>query len=357
MAIETEPTPEIVYHQSNHWDVYPTRSDVELASILPLPEGIGVELQLRSNIENFDHFLYATNDKPPRKSSGQEIVIRFAENHPPEIQRTTTVIQAVAENDKKSSEYKIDINFFSREYYATSGRTSTGYLMVQGSDLPISATTVEDFIIERPTPEEVTFAQQQWGNLIDPGRSDHENACAIARSILTDLNDHRGVPSDIMEQSSPLIQYQRAMAGQDGVWCGNIASIFSYACNALGIPTRYIRMSRDSETQAPESSDYTLRLATGHRTTEIFDRETNQWVWMDLAFSILGAYLGNVGPLNMMELHHAINNPARVRDLSIASYIPAEKTDRTDPLLECERSYSCFNSLKRTQKFFYMKVC
>jgi len=255
----------------------------------------------------------------------------------------------------ESSPHEMNINFFPREQYEANGRSSNGWLMVQKSDIIPATSRVEDFIIQNPSTEDCEFAADKWGKLLESVDSDHGKACEIAKSIIIDLTGHNGIPSDIMDASTPLEQYRRAVSGEDHVWCGNFAAIFSHACNALGIPARRISMHRDSDTSAPESSDYVLRLATGHGTTEIFDRDANQWVWIDAHFSILGAWLGDMGPLNLMELHRFVNSPARLQHLQVLYYNFADKTTRRMPLLECERSYSCLNSFKRTQKLYYSK--
>ena len=128
---------------------------------------------------------------------------------------------------------------------------------------------------------------------------------------MDDLETHRGVPSDAMGKLSPFDQYRRVMAGKDRLWCGNIATIFTQASNALHIPARRHRHGNRVGPPAPPGKEGpVLLLAEGHGTTEIFSDRLDGWVWIDLTFGILAAYLGEEGPLTMAELYVCLNEPA-----------------------------------------------
>ena len=172
---------------------------------------------------------------------------------------------------------------------------------------------------------------------------------------MDDLDPHRGIPSDEMNKIGAFAQYERVMAGNDHLWCGNIADIFSYACNALGIPCRRIGMNRHNPVQPPADAPYRLLLAEGHGTTEMFSAQKNQWLWIDLTFYILGAYLGEEGPLNMAELHHHLNDPARLSRLQIVEYDPQTRTERRVPALESGKRDALLNYFKQDQEFHYTK--
>lgn len=341
--------------ESNYWDLYPRLADVSLEGFDPLPEGVGVQLTLHSTMPDFSHFLYATNDAPYRQSTGQEIVIRFRDDHKPETQQTRTMIKAVGANGVESSAYRIDINFYPRELYASGGQTSSGWVIVQESDLALTSNRVEDFILQFPTSEDIDYARETWGHLVRDGRSDYGNACALARAVMDALEPHRGIPSDEMARLSPFDQYRRVVAGRDRLWCGNIAAIYSYACNALDIPARQIGMHWDSDSQPPEGADYTLRLAEGHGTTEVFDEDRNQWIWVDLTFYALGVYLGEEGPINMAELYRFLNDPVRARSLRLVRYDPETRSDVREVLLESPKRGAFLNYFKRDQRFYYAR--
>jgi hypothetical protein len=355
---EARPTPrktQQVELTTNYWDLYPRREDVSLRAIERLPEGIGFLLRLQSNVEGFSHFLYAVNDAPFEKSANGTVAVRFEDKHNADIQRTTVAIKAVSTAGATSKLYAISMNFYPKELYAASGQTAPGYVIVQKTDLVFATSQVEDWILQHPSPDERNYARKKWGSLIADGRSDHENACAIARSILDDLEPHRGIPSDEMSKLTPFKQYERVMEGKDHVWCGNIAAIFAYACNALDIPCRNVGMRCQGPPNPSGVEGPRMLLAEGHSTTEIFDRQRNCWVWMDLTFNILTAYLGTEGPIHMAEFYGYLNDPVRASSLRIAIYDAKSKTEKTVSCLKSDKKDSLFNYFKQDQRFFYTR--
>ena len=88
---------------------------------------------------------------------------------------------------------------------------------------------------------------------------------------------------------------ERMVSGKDKGWCTNFATIFVHACNCLGIPARLVGMGQIHSL----SDKCKIQRGGSHSTSEIFDDASNQWVWMDISFYALGAYLGEEGPLNM----------------------------------------------------------
>lgn len=339
--------------ESNYWDLYPRDEAVYLQALERLSDGVGVRLTLRPGLSDFSHFEYADGDGPFRKSADGRILIRFEDRHTPEVYRSSTKIRAVARTGDSSKTYTIDINYYPKELYAASGQTAPGYVIVQNTDLLLSSSRIDDWILQRPTPEEKTWAGEKWGYLVGEGRSDYESAMAVAKAIMDDLEPHRGIPSDAMRNLAPFEQYERVMAGKDRVWCGNIAAVFSYACNALDIPARGIGMNHIVESGPREG--YRLLLAEGHGSTEIFSRDLNQWVWIDLTFHILNAYLGDQGPINMVELYRYLNDPARLKDLRVTVYDPQTQTEKTEPVLESGKKAALFNYFKRDQQFHYTR--
>ncbi len=339
--------------KTNYWKLYPRREDVTLGSLERLTEGAGVRLRLDTSMKTLSHFLYATNDSPFQKSADGQIIIRFEDRHTPEAQYTTTKIKAVSKTGTCSKQYTIGINYYPKELYEASGHTAPGWVIVQNTDIFLSLSRVEDWILQYPTAKEKAYAQDKWGPLIAGAESDYEGARTLAKSIINDLEPHRGIPSDEMGKLSPFEQYERVMTGKDHLWCGNLAAIFSYACNALEIPCRQIGMSYPWPPDPEEG--YRVLLAEGHGTTEIFSEQLNQWIWMDLTFYILGAYLREEGPINMAELYHFLNDPNWAKSLRIVEYDPTTKMENTVSVMESKKKKSLFNYFKRDQQFRYSR--
>lgn len=341
--------------QTNYWELYPRHEDVTLRAMEPLREGFGVQLSIETDMRGFSHFLYSINGAPAQRSPSGKIPIAFEDKHSPAVQRTTTTIRAVTTTGAESKPYVISINFYPKELYAASGQTAPGYMIIQQTDLALTTTRVEDWILLRPTAEDVAYAKKTWGHLFSDSRLDYHNACALARSILDDLEPHRGIPSDAMGRLSPFDQYRRVMAGKDHLWCGNIAQVFSYASNALGIPCRIIGMNRAGTSRPDGKGGPVLLLAEGHGTTEIYSDRLKAWVWIDLTFRVLGAHLREEGPINMAELYAYLNDPNRLPSLRVNVYDAKTKTAKMIPVLQSEQKDALFNYFKRDQRFHYTR--
>lgn len=362
-AVTTSPThPEgldeiLLGLESNDWELYPRRDAIVMTSLDRLPDGIGLRIGLRSAVPGFSHFTTTTNDGPLVRSEDGTLDIRFEDRRSPEVQRAVTVIHAVSKSGAQSRAYTVAVHFYPRERYAARGRLEGGHgrVIVQNTDLVMATSRVEDWIRIHPEPDEVDYARRKWGHLMSDDRSDYANACALARSLVDDLDPHRGIPSNEMDRLSPFGQYERVMAGQDRLWCGNIAAIFTYACNALGIPCRGVGMRHQYFPLPEDGEGFEVLMAEGHSTTEIFSTTLNAWVWMDLTFYIWGAYLGEEGPLNLAELYRCLNRPSRLHRLRIVTYDPATGAEATLPVLGSEKQKGLQNYLKQDQVFKYTR--
>jgi hypothetical protein len=263
----------------------------------------------------------------------------------------TTVIRSVSTTGVVSRDYRIDVNYYPRELYAKAGQTAPGYVIVKKSDIPIVSSRVSDWVVNRPSDEEVKFAVATFGTRIEGGGGSLEQARRLARSIMDDLNPHRGVPSDTM-RTSAFEQYRRAMAGRDHVWCGNLADIFVQACACFGIPARTISMMRSWS----RGDAYDVLMAEGHATTEVFDQALNRWVWIDLTFLMTGMELEGFGPIHMAELHRCLNDPDKIKLLTAIEYDPARKTDARVSVTGSSHMNDLLNFFKKDQTFTYRRM-
>ena len=341
---------------TNYWDIYPCKEAIYLRSLKHLSGGVGVELTLDSSMDGFSHFEYSTNDEPFQRNIDGKIFISFNEKHTPEASLSKTRIKSVTKTGKTSKIYTIDIDYYPREIYTASSNTSPGYVIVKNTDLLLSSSRVEDWVLYKPNEKEKAYAKEKWGSLVKKGNTDYENAMVITKAIIDDLETHRGTPSDEMIKKHPFTQYERALAGKDRVWCKNIAEIFVYACNSLGVPCRGILMAHQVIPQTSNKVDYMVLLAEGHGSTEIFSNNLNQWVWIDLTFYVLNAYLGEEGPINLAEFYRYLNDPARFENLRITVYDPKTGTQKVESVLESSKKASLFNYFKKDQRFYYTKI-
>lgn len=341
---------------TNYWDIYPSNEAIYLRSLKHLSASVGVELMLMSSMKGFSHFEYSTDDEPFLKNVDGKIIVSFEKKNMPEASLSKTRIKSVTKAGETSKIYNIVIGYYPREIYAASSRTSPAYVIVQNTDLLLSSSQVEDWILHQPSEKEKAYAKEKWGYLAKKGNTDYENAMLITKAIIDDLETHRGIPSDKMNRLHPFTQYERVLAGKDRVWCKNIAEIFVSVCSSLGIPCRGISMGHQVMPQTSNKVDYMVLLAEGHGTTEIFSKDLNQWVWIDLTFYILNAYLGEEGPINLAELYRYLNDPSRLKNLRITVYDPKTGTQKVESVLDSSKKASLFNYFKRDQRFYYTKI-
>jgi len=344
------PGTELVELQSNERALYPRLEDVAIRAMDRLPDGVGLKLRLVSDFKGFSRFEFSTNDAPFRTAADDVLILAFEDRHTPDVQKTATVIRAVAASGAVSKDYHISVNYYPRELYAKAGQTAPGYVIVQKTDIPIVLSRVADWIVDQPTAEDIGFAKSKWGTKLEGLATPVDRAKRLARLLLDDLQPHRGTPSDKMK-APPFEQYRRAVSGEDHVWCGNLADIFVRAANSLGIPARAIRMNRT----VSEGKAYNLMTAQGHSTTEIFATDLNKWVWIDLTFAMTGMELPGQGPIHMAEMARALNDPDRVGGLMATVYDLETKTEKRMSVLECPSRAALFNYFKRDQLFMYSR--
>jgi hypothetical protein len=338
--------------QSNERQLYPRREDVAIRAMERLPSGIGIRLDLVSDMKEFSHFIYSINRAPFREAIGGSLIIAFADKHTPDVQTTTTVVRSMSVSGKVSKDYRIGVNYYPRELYAKAGQTAPGYVIVQKTDIPIALSRVEDWIIDQPAAADAAFAAATWGKTIVGAATPLEKARRLARALIDELNSHRGTPSDKMN-AAPFDQYRRAMSGKDRVWCSNLADIFVHACNCLGVPARTIKLMRIWSKGA--GTAYDLLMAEGHTTTEIFAADLNKWVWIDLTFVMTGMELPGQGPIHMAELVRALNDPDRIGGLTALVYDPGTKTEKRISVLESPSLGSLLNYFKPDQTYTYWR--
>jgi hypothetical protein len=347
----TEPATETIYLQSNYWELYPRREEISLQAIQQVSEGLAVRLSLKSSLRDLSHYIVSQNEEDAQESPDGEIMVRFLGLGDAKPQLITTEIQAVSASGEKTKSHRVVISYHPKEFYAASGQTSQSWVTIQYTDLALERSTVEDWILDTPSEADRAYAEEHWGKLIKAYESDYEQAQALAKTIMTDLQPHGGVPSDSMRAALPFEQYKRAISGKDKVWCGNHAAIFFWACNSLGIPARRIGMNHPYGTDG----DHTLQIAEGHSTTEIFSKTLNRWVWIDLTFNVLGVCLEDQDPINMAELYQFLNDGSRIKALTVVEFDPVTKQETRVPLAESSKKLALFHYYKRDQQFRYTR--
>lgn len=339
--------------RENYWDIYGGRQEIEMKYLRELDANqTGIAVALKSNIEDFSHFLCSVNDGPFEKSFDGAVQAYFEDSNCP--QKTNIVMKAVSKKGAIFGPYVLNIDYVPKQYCESlnmSGYPNIYYFNTSPVFINFPAVRVEDWINLKPTDQEKEFALKKWGHLIKGVDSDYEKAKLLAKALMDDLWPHNGFPTDEMNVP-PFEQYERMTSGKDKGFCSNFAAIFVHACNCFGIPARGIHMRKIQSV----TDKCRIQRSGMHGTTEIFDKEMNQWIWMDLMFYALGAYLGEQGPLNVAELHLFLNQPARRKALRLHIYdYEKTKSEMTLPLDECPKNN--FGSFQGWEtEFHYIKV-
>jgi hypothetical protein len=159
--------------------------------------------------------------------------------------------------------------------------------------------------------------------------SDIALAQAIERELILALEKHRGIPSDAMDKSTPRTQYERALSGRDRVWCGNIATIFQYACVSLGVEARLIFTGSDPQ---PVANRTKFLSVENHATVEVYSRENEAWFWLDPTGYVLEAKIGGA-PITLLQAVEALGTPLEPK-IQVTTFDAAKKQSFILPLSE-----------------------
>ncbi|TKJ33084.1 MAG: hypothetical protein CEE38_21645 [Planctomycetes bacterium B3_Pla] len=337
--------------KNQYGNFYQGREELTIISIEELAsDGIRIKLTLQSHLKEFSYFLISTNGSEFQKSLDGSIVADFRIDD--SSARTTSIIVTMVSNDGGISEsYTLDLICNASEYWASKG--AKGYPnWITVKTYPFldftPSHTVENWIYRIPTSRERRFAEQKWGDLIKDADSNYEKAKLLAKALMDDLKPHIGVPSDAMK-APPFEQYERMVSGKDKGFCTNLANIYIHACNSLGIPARRIHLEKVHS----RSDKVSVRMGGMHSTTEIFDEKLNQWIWIDQTYNVLGAYLGQEGPLNMTEFSLFLNQDERRKRLRVLYYNHKDKSEELLSLGECPKKFASLDGWDTEFHYFY----
>ncbi len=357
------PQPAFEYHDfaSKYWDLYPRGDAVLIGGIYPLEDGTGFTLQLASDDPEIESYAYTINGGAEQVTETGRIRVEFEDNHTLEDfsnERRELEIFGLKQDESRSRAYHLATMFFPKENYLSRGRIKDGHsrIHIRETDLNFARSRLSDWVLEQPDEADMAFAHETWGGLFTSEMDDYEQARVLASRLVTELTPHRGTPSNALDALGPFDQYRRLMAGEDKCWCANMAMVFAHANNVFGSPTRFILMRHQLFPGPPTGEEgYEILLAAGHTTNEVFSHDRKRWIWMDLSFNIWGAYLGEEGPLNMMEVHRAVNSPERFERLYADIFDPETQTLSRVRILDHPIHIKLRNVFKQDQLFRYMR--
>ncbi len=348
---ESEPLVLKARFKDSFHDVYFGREAVMLESIDELPgKQAGVRVAFCSNRQDVAHFLLSVDGGDFRHSPDVSAAVTFEDSD--QQQESTVAVKAVFADGSTSEARTISLRYYSRKFYAAQKMADHPNILMVVSDpvVDFCPGRVEDWRLEEPSQETVEYAAGRWGDAIAGSGGDYEKAKALAKALMHELWPHAGFPSDAMKGLAPFQQYERMVSGADRGYCSNFADIYVCACNGLGILARRVHM----QYVHGDSEKFRTQMGSMHSSSEIFDGQTNQWVWIDLRYYALGAYLGTEGPLNLAELHLFLQQPQRRKRLRLHIYDLQTQTEKLLPLAACpKQQWDCFDGADN--QFHYSK--
>jgi hypothetical protein len=205
---------------------------------------------------------------------------------------------------EKNDSIVIGINLTSEQTYAQSGRKRDSNIALFYSNTAIGKYELYPLhhwkqYSQYTTSEEIIIVNQI---LLDSIKI-HENDNSIIRIekiasyVLKELDSYRGIPIDSMDIISPLEQFEFVKSKKSKVWCGNFSQIFSFLANNAGVLTRAVDVGGNIEgVVKPEPM---------HSFSEVFIKELNKWVFIDLTSKTLFVKSSSGELLNTIEFYHS----------------------------------------------------
>jgi hypothetical protein len=346
----------LVFTNQQYWEFHPTEEPLALSSIERTPDGVGLVLRVATAFP-FGALEVTGRGVAQVTVEGDTLTVRYPDENTLEPALHELTLTAVSATGERTAPHHIAFHYASAARDALNGRAMRNRIIVKDTDLQVAFSRVADWVIEIPTDEDRTYAQNRWGELTAGLKGAYAKARAVTRAVIDDFEGHRGTPSDKMNRLHPFRQHERILAGIDHGWCANMAEILCHALNSLAVPCRLVRMRhtyRDATSDAP-GENFEVLLAGGHTIAEIYDAELKQWIWLDPSQRQLAARDAGGHLLCLAEIHQRINHPQQRQDLRLDHYDPQAKTETTYALADSPVAKNMAHYAKREQRFYYFK--
>ncbi|MBM3265600.1 MAG: hypothetical protein FJY97_19560 [candidate division Zixibacteria bacterium] len=132
---------------------------------------------------------------------------------------------------------------------------------------------------------------------IDLRASTRERMKAVFRVVMEDTAHAGGIPTDALQQASPLDTYDLMESGRARGWCENVALVYYLFANAAGVSTRLVDMA---------GKFGPLKL-TGHYVCECWIPEQAKWCYMDPQSRIASVFNPEGKPLHTLEIKRLVD--------------------------------------------------
>jgi hypothetical protein len=161
-------------------------------------------------------------------------------------------------------------------------------------------------------PEELAEAARLVADVKQEGMSTLELIDALGKRLLDNLDDKRGIPTDAIQQATPLETYRMALEGESGIWCSNFMSIYYLFSNAIGIRTRQVSVG----------GMIGIVKYSGHGFCESYIPEQDRWANVDINSRMFAITDRDGQVLNTIDLSEVLQ--ANSIDLQVSVYRDGE---------------------------------
>ncbi|MBP7141870.1 MAG: hypothetical protein KBA71_08170 [Opitutaceae bacterium] len=323
---------------------YAGREPLCYSAIEPIsaPDRFGVRFSFASNFPGLQRIEWAEGESgeesPFRPLMQGELFLPFDPKRD-EVQDRVIRVHAVFSPGIDSPIYTIRINWMTRAAFLKAGGRRSRDIVKITSDPHVGYGTnkPENWKSFRPNAAELAFAQEHWAQVIKGVTSDYEKAKRISKALIRELRGCDGLPSAFIYDLPTFDKYEAIRSGRSKFACAQYSEIFSKVCNAFGVVNRW-GFNNDNL----QNDQILLELGSSHLVTEIFDRDLNQWVFLDGHAQTLGAYIGSVGPLTLHEFFLFMNQANRRPHLNVVIYNPEKDTETTLPVDQSGKPYRSY---------------
>lgn len=256
---------------------------------------------------------------------------------------------------------ELTIDFYPKENYHAAGLGWPDNYHVLRSTLPFGFRqpyTLQDWVGLLPHDPDVLQARSILEDRINFASPPLQRMQDVFSVVVTDLQGAGGIPSDELQQASPLRTYDLMRAGTAKGWCENVALVYYLFANAAGVATRLVDMG---------GKFGPLKL-TGHYVCESWIPERAVWCYVDPQYRV--AYvmtpggqllttldikrLADMGLLSRCEIRHfddasgsLVGRDAQAFDLSIRDYL------KGDLVLAYKFGYAKNRDFSRWRQFLF----
>ena len=207
----------------------------------------------------------------------------------------TETFHFIPEGVKLNKDISIHISFYPEENYKKAGLDWPDNYYSPYSSVPFSLTqpySIDEWSGFPDNDPELIEARRIMESSIDISAPSHERSEHVFRFIMDKIKDSGGIPSNEVQDASPLETYDMLCSGKGSGWCENRALVYYLFANAAGVKTRLVDIA---------GKFGPLKL-TGHYFCESWSPEQNRWYFADPQSGVANVKTEKGMLLNTLEI-------------------------------------------------------